>query len=141
MSPAQRASQVESHAGFTSDLAAHLAPGGVVVSTDRFFIMLRPVRRDAEPDGLLNPWLRWDQPDAVMVWLAAGDMAEALAFVWPQVGEGKCWVAFQRDGPARFVRVTLLQSLYGKRRRRKQRQGDQAAAAVDAGQPTAGEVS
>lgn len=140
MTPAQTASQVESHAGFASDLAAHFAPGGIVISEPRFFIMARPVRRDAAQDALLNPWRRWQHPDAWMVWLAAGDLAAALETLWPMFGGGKVWLAFQTDGPARFVRINLILKLYGQRRWKQQR-SPQAPEAEHEGQPEAGETA
>lgn len=143
MSPAEKAMAVDSHAGFASDLLAHLAPGGVVVSNDVYFIMARPVRRDASVDALLNPWMRWEDADAWMVWLAAGDMAQALGVLWPMFGDGKKWLAFQRRDHPQFVRVTLIEilieKLYGQRQR-KQQGSTQFAEGVDGGFAKAGQI-
>ena len=139
MTPAVRASQVPSHAGFTSDLAAHFAHG-LVIATPDYFIMARPVRRDAEPEALLDPWHSFTAPDAWMVWLAAGDLRKAMASLWPIHGGGKVWLAFQTDGPARFVKVTRLQQLYGQRISRisKQCQGSEASGAIHEGSASSG---
>lgn len=135
MSPATRASQVPSHAGFANDIAAHLAHG-LVVSTPVYFVMARKVRRDAAPLDLLNPWTTYQQPDSWMVWLAAGDLRAAMRDLWPVFGEGKVWLAFQRHGPAVFVRAGKLSNLYGQGQQRfKQQEGDQTAAAVHVTEP------
>ena len=134
MSPAHRAAAVPSHAGFTADLAAHLLPGGVVVSTPEFFVMARPVRRDAADDDLLNACHRWEDPDAWMVWLAAGDLRAAMAMLWPLFGGGKSWLAFQTRGQPLWVRAVLVRTLYGKRQT-QQREGRIPAAGQHAAGP------
>ena len=121
MSPATRAAHVPSHAGFANDIAAHLAHG-IVVSTPEYFVMARKVRRDAAQLDLLNPWTQYAEPDAWMVWLAAGDLRAAMRMLWPLFGEGKVWLAFQRDGPAKFVRAGKLSHLYGQGQQRFEQQ-------------------
>lgn len=116
MNPFEAAAGVESVAGFTNDLAAHLQAGGLVLSTPEVFIMLRPVRSDALVDHLCNPWFRWPEPcDAWFVWVLAGDGTAALDLLVPRFGRKK-WLAFQTDGPPRFVRLSLVERLWRKAR-------------------------
>ena len=135
MSPATIAAQVPSYAGFASDVSAHLLHG-VVVATPEYFIMARPVRRDAEPMDLLNPWTQYAEPDGWMVWLAAGDLRLAMTTLWPLLGQGKVWLAFQRDGPAKWCRASKLLHLYGQGKQRpKPKAGDQVAESESGAQP------
>jgi hypothetical protein len=103
---------VKSVAGFTNDLAAHLEPGGIVVSCPEFFLMARPVRRGAHADQLTNPWWRWDaaECDAWMIWLAAGSLVRAVEALVPVFGERE-WIGFQTEGPVRFWRMRSLMAL------------------------------
>jgi hypothetical protein len=105
------AASVPSVAGFTNDLAAHLEPGGIVVSCPEFFIMLRPVLRDAPVEQLTNPWWRWpaEECDSWMVWIAAGDVRRAFDLLLPLYGPRK-WLAFQTEGPPRFWRFNSFQA-------------------------------
>lgn len=107
MNPFHAAASVESVAGFTNDLAAHLEPGGYVLSHPDFFLMFRPVPVDAPIDDLLNPWRRWPAADCDcwLVWLAAGNLAMAADALIALAGPQK-WLAFQRDGPPHFWRFT-----------------------------------
>lgn len=99
------AAAVPSVCGFTNDLAAHLEPGGYVISCPAFFISFRAVPRSAPMEQLLNPWWRWpdEQCDCWFIWLAAGDVCAAAHMIAREFGSKK-WVAFQREGPAKFWR-------------------------------------
>jgi len=103
--PFHAAASVASIAGFTNDLAAHLEPGGHIVSTPEYFVMFRAVPVDAAMDQVLNPWWRWpaEECDCWYIWLAAGDLAKAGEMLVREFGAKK-WLAFQREGPPRYWR-------------------------------------
>lgn len=67
---------------FKEDLALHFQFGWVI-SSPRFFVMGRPVCRWWESSEIVNPECRvfLDSPDCWHVWLAAGDLKEALKFL------------------------------------------------------------
>lgn len=81
MTPVEQAAAVyereECARTFREDLEAHLL-NGYVFSTPTMFMMGRPVRHDAPPEDLVNPWVVFprEECDAWMVYLAAGNLAE-----------------------------------------------------------------
>lgn len=60
---------------FDVDLRYHL-DYGYVHATPYVFVMARPVRSTSPARDLLSPWIIFPDPDAWMVWLAAGDLQE-----------------------------------------------------------------
>lgn len=126
MSPVERARLVPSVLGFDNDLRAHLEPGGIVVSTPDLFCMCRPVDSRAPHEDLANPFMRWPSEacDTCMVWLCVGSLVAAWGLLWDRYG-GQEWLAFQTDGPVRFVSAGKVRYLiYGQRRSRPKSKRD-----------------
>lgn len=80
---------------------------GFVFSTPEFFVMGRPVRRDADPQLIRNPAFTWKRDSADAWWIhgMAGDMSKVIAFMpWPLK-----WVGFERfDCICRFYDLHRL---------------------------------
>lgn len=106
---------------FEEDLRAHLLHG-FVISTPAAFAMGRPVRRDAPEEELADIGHRFAEPDAWLVWSAAGDL-ETLARMLP----GRLpWIMFHRQserrrgpGRLRIYRAERLVRLANLRRPRE----------------------
>lgn len=74
MTPFERAFALHPSAGeFLGVMEAHLAHGRVI-STDRLFLMARPVWSDWEEARLLDPWEHDPEGDSWMCWDLAGDI-------------------------------------------------------------------
>lgn len=91
-------------------VGAHLA-AGVFHASPLSCIMARPVRRDASRESLADVWSRHENPDAWLIWAAAGDMADMLRIApYPLP-----WVGFARRGSAvRWCRWDALARRVGK---------------------------
>ncbi len=92
MTPVELAAAVYLHEPcvrtFREDLEAHLL-NGYVFSTPEFFAMGRVVRSDAPAEEVVDPWVRFEEGDAWMAYLMAGDLGRALAavpFGLPRIG-------------------------------------------------------
>lgn len=101
MKPIDRAAQVYGREWcartFEEDLQLHFRYG-YVVSTPRVFAMGRAVDSEARGGLVVNPVVRFDKPDAWLVYLMAGDLREALRFLpyrLPKIG-------FERKNILRF---------------------------------------
>lgn len=73
---------------FEEDLRLHLL-NGYVFSTPEVFVMGRPVDSAARPALIVDPSVRFDDPDAWLVYLLAGNLREALRFIpypLPKIG-------------------------------------------------------
>lgn len=93
---------------FREDLEAHLL-NGYVHSTRDFFVMGRVVRSDAPAGDVVNPWVRFDNGDAWLVYLMAGDLRGALDMLpydLPRIGWERGNVL--RFWPLKKVRTFLL---------------------------------
>jgi hypothetical protein len=97
MTPVERAAEAHrddnSPRSFREDLEAHLLHG-YVFSTPEYFVMGRPVKSMGNPIDLVNPWVNWPREDcdAWLVYLASGDMHQALSCVpYPLP-----WVMYER---------------------------------------------
>lgn len=79
---------------FEGVLKAHL-DGGICVSTPEYFLMARPVAREASQELLSDPFLSFENlnPDAWFVYMAAGDISKGL---WNNDLFGYKWIMFYR---------------------------------------------
>jgi hypothetical protein len=84
---------------FEADLALHFE-FGYVFATPRFFIMGRPVKKDAPHGLILDPSYVFERGecDCWLVWLAAGDLGAA----WSALPYELPWLAFERKNSLRF---------------------------------------
>jgi hypothetical protein len=83
MTPVERAAAVYEREAcaraFREDMEAHLL-NGYVFSTPEVFVMGRLVQHDAPAELIVNPWHRFEEGDAWLVYLLAGDIRTALGF-------------------------------------------------------------
>lgn len=92
MTPVERAAAVYQQEpcarAFQEDLEAHLL-NGHVFSTPEVFVMGRMVDSRAPAEEIVNPWVKFDNGDAWLVYLLAGDPGKALALLpreLPRIG-------------------------------------------------------
>ncbi len=92
MTPVELAAAVyqleECARSFQEDLEAHLL-NGYVFATPDFFVMGRVVRSSASPREIVNPWVKFEQADAWLIYLMAGDVEKALQMLpydLPRIG-------------------------------------------------------
>lgn len=93
---------------FQEDLWLHLE-FGFVFSTPAFFIMGRPVDKDAPHGLILDPSYQFkrEECDCWHVYLAAGDLGRAWSILpWP-LG----WMSFERKNELRFVETERIRCL------------------------------
>lgn len=90
---------------FHEDLWYHLQHGFVWASPGAF-AMIRPVGADWSREDLLSPWLIDPAGDCWLVWLLAGDAAEAIS----KLPSPKKWLAFERSGWLYTVDAERFQS-------------------------------
>lgn len=104
MSPYELARQVYGSErcvrSFEEDLEAHLVTG-FVFSTPDFFIMGRPVDRQADPALIVDPCVAFarERCDCWHLYLFAGDMEKA----WIIEPWALPWFSFERKNELRFV--------------------------------------
>lgn len=85
MTPAEQAAAVYEREAcarsFREDLEAHLL-NGYVFSTPTAFVMGRPVRHDADPALIVDPWHVFPEAEHTgwLVYLAAGSLREIVSF-------------------------------------------------------------
>jgi hypothetical protein len=92
---------------FREDLEAHLI-NGYVFSTREFFVMGRVVRSTAAPEEIVNPWVTWNDGDAWLVYLMAGDVRKAccmLPYELPLIG-------WERQNVLRFWPLKKVRGIY-----------------------------
>jgi hypothetical protein len=95
---------------FDADLALHL-DNGHVFSTPDYFIMGRPVPRDARHDLITDPAITF--PDSLTdcwhIYLFAGNIVKA----WEVLQEVRWlpWFSFERRNDLRFYRASTMQRL------------------------------
>jgi hypothetical protein len=81
MTPVELAARVyereECTTTFRNDLEAHLL-NGYVFSTPEGFVMARPVSILANEALILDPWHKFETPDAWLIWLGAGNLSPFL---------------------------------------------------------------
>jgi hypothetical protein len=80
--------QEECARSFQEDLEAHLL-NGYVFSTPAFFVMGRGVLSSAPPREIVDPWVKFEQADAWLIYLLAGDIGKALQMLphdLPRIG-------------------------------------------------------
>lgn len=89
------------------DLELHLL-NGYVFSTPTCFLMGRPVVREADPDDIVDPAITFEGRfhDCWHVYLAAGDMREAVRFM-PYPLE---YVSYERRNVLRIRKMNCLSS-------------------------------
>lgn len=85
---------------FAEDLQSHLA-NGYVFSTPELFAMGRPVCKDAPKSLILDPTVRFDNPDCWLCWLFSGNLL-ALTLNMPY---WLPWIAFERRNVLRFYKT------------------------------------
>lgn len=103
MSPFERAFAMHPSAKeFLAVLEAHLAHGRVV-STDRLFLIARPVWSDWPEERLLDPWEHAPEGDAWFCWDLAGDLY-ALKEIPEGWMESKRFILSHTDGRLRRMR-------------------------------------
>lgn len=87
---------------FRNVLEAHLLHGRII-STDRVFLMVRPVWRGWGDDRLLDPWQADEAGDCWYVWDLAGDIAQLphIPEEWMRTRE---YVASHTNGRIRRMR-------------------------------------
>lgn len=109
-SPFQRAFALHPDAGeFRNVLEAHLLHGRII-STDRIFLMARPVWCDWRDDRLLDPWDFDDDGDAWMCWDLAGDINALKEIPDKWLGERRYFIS-HTNGRLRTMRGSrILQS-------------------------------
>lgn len=93
---------------FEADLALHLE-FGFVFSTPKFFIIGRPVKRDAPHGLILDPSFSFvrRECDCWHIHLAAGDLEAAWSILpWPLP-----WLAFERRNDLRFIPADRIHRL------------------------------
>lgn len=89
---------------FSEDVRAHIETG-VVISLPDFFVMGRPITRDADPSLIANPWHSFDDPDAWLVFAYAGRVKTILDFIPHKMQ----FVGFQRrEKPIRYYDFETL---------------------------------
>lgn len=81
---------------FKNVLEAHFL-GGRVISTDRVFLMVRPVYADWECQRMLDPWEYAEDGDCFYAWDVAGDLS-ALREIPASWLQSRPWVAWHSDG-------------------------------------------
>jgi len=93
---------------FEQDLLLHHLRG-FVFSTPVFFIMGRPVRRDADPALIVNPAHSFDRNEANCwhIYLMAGDTREAWGIMPWALG----WFSFERRNELRFYPCERIRRL------------------------------
>lgn len=110
MSPIDKARQVYSQEPcartFDEDLRLHLK-FGYVFSTPEFFIMGRPVDSTAEYHLVTDPSLQFPEPDAWLVYLAAGD----LSMFWTIKPFDLPYIGWERDNALRFYPSERLEKI------------------------------
>lgn len=112
MSPFHRAQLVYSEEickrDFWTDLHLHMT-GGYVFSTPDSFVMGRPVDKDASYEDVTNPAVEFENPNAWLVYLAAGNgLSTFLKFEPYQLK----WIGWERDNKLRWYwRETLLRKI------------------------------
>lgn len=82
---------------------------GFVFSTPTYFIMGRPVDKDAPPALIVNPAHSFDRRvvSCWHVYLASGDLAAA----WPVLPWPMPWVSFERRNELRFYPMERIRRL------------------------------
>jgi len=93
---------------FEEDLALHLE-FGFVFSTPAFFIMGRPVRKDAPHGLILDPTYTFAcrERDCWHVYCAAGDLGAA----WSILPWSLPWLSFERKNELHFQRADRIRRL------------------------------
>ena len=108
MTPVELAASVYAHEPcartFREDLEAHLLNGHVFSAPD-FFVMGRVVDSQADGKFIVDPWVRFDEGDAWLVYLAAGD----LRAMWRLLPFPKEFIGWERSNVLRFWRFESLQ--------------------------------
>jgi len=84
---------------FDEDLRLHLK-FGYVFSTPDFFLMGRPVSKDAEYHEITDPRLQFPDPDCWLVYLASGDINK----FWTICPYDLPYVGWERDNVLRIYR-------------------------------------
>jgi hypothetical protein len=79
------------------DLEAHLL-NGYVFSTPGVFVMGRVVSSCAAPEEIVNPWVKFGEGDAWLVYLLAGDMGQA----WKVLPHELPRIGWERENVLRF---------------------------------------
>lgn len=107
MTPIEKA--VRLHPGpdeFRDVLEAHLLHGRII-STDKVFLMVRPVYADWECQRMLAPWEYAEDGDCWYCWDLAGDLSSLreIPTSWLQ---SRPWVAFHCEGRRRVTRASRL---------------------------------
>lgn len=91
---------------FRNVLEAHLLHGRII-STDRVFLMVRPVWRDWDDERMLDPWQADEDGDCFYAWDVGGDLS-ALREIPSRWIQGKQWVAFHCQGRRRVSRASRV---------------------------------
>lgn len=103
MTPFERAFALHPSANeFLGVMEAHLAHGRII-STDRIFLMVRPVWRDWPEDRLLDPWEHDDEGDSWFCWDLAGDIQVLRELPKSWLGERK-YILSHTNGRLRTMR-------------------------------------
>lgn len=84
---------------FWDDLTLHLL-NGFVFSTPDYFVMGRPVLKDAAPEFIVDPHCKYpkEQADCWMIYLMAGDTGKA----WDVLPWDLEFICFERNNELRF---------------------------------------
>jgi hypothetical protein len=107
MNPFHEAFKLHADPGeFLDVLDAHFIHGRVI-STDRFFLMCRPVWKDWPNERLLDAWEYDDSGDCWMCWDLSGDL-KALKEIPTAWLQSRPFVGFHVDGLWKFTRSSRL---------------------------------
>ena len=91
---------------FDIDLILHLKHG-YVFSTPEAFMMIRPVRTDSDYEKITDPEYNYEEPDAWLVYLAAGD----LKMLWKYEPWPLPMIGFERENEIRFYKRERFKEL------------------------------
>jgi hypothetical protein len=93
---------------FDTDLALHLKHG-IVISTESVFLMGRPVERNAEHRLIVNPAIRFYNPDCWLVYLAAGHIGRFFKYEPYRLP----WFCWERSNRLKFYKRANVARLLG----------------------------
>jgi hypothetical protein len=104
MTPYEQAARAhQAPPSFREAIEAHAYCGHVLI-TPALFVLARRVHSSWEPERIYDPWLTDPEGDTWHVWLAAGDMNEALRLMpYPLP-----WIGYEHRGRLRIINANRL---------------------------------
>lgn len=98
------------------DLLAEHIVSGWVISTEEYFLLARPVKKDAPDELILDPTVQFHDADCIHCYIAA---SQSLPLLWTLAPDRYEWVSYQIAKSAGYqIRYRKLSTLdrHGKRK-------------------------